>query len=270
MTERPRKLFIEPETACKDLPLVNGKRIYTLAMKPKEWSLDGQGNIKITRYGFSIVPDFGGTAHFYCGTSLDTCIGDLLPWWHVPRMDDQLRGYIIKSRVNDSEKMLTTQPYSPQLFRCGVLPGPHLLHETLMRRMTPESAEETWRARDDESEAGVKATEDTGMVHPLLKIMGCCRLCSERKDAEVWKLLSSFVCFTDHTTAASAWKVTLACGLDLLCFPCRRERSDYAGKTPFCEFFQKHREYFKFHPDMLKASEHSPNACENAPDTPEA
>jgi hypothetical protein len=33
-------------------------------MKPKEWSLDGQGNIKLTRYDFSIVPDFGGTAHF--------------------------------------------------------------------------------------------------------------------------------------------------------------------------------------------------------------
>ena len=31
----------------------------------------------------------------------------------------------------------------------------------------------------------------------------------------------------------------LACGRDLLCFPCRRKRGDYAGKTPFCEFFEK-------------------------------
>jgi hypothetical protein len=103
LKERPRQLFIEPESAHKDLPLVNGKRIYTLTMNPKEWSLYGQGNIKIARYGFSIVPDFGGTAHFDCGTSLDACIGDLLPWWHMPRMDDQLRGYIIKSRVRDSK-----------------------------------------------------------------------------------------------------------------------------------------------------------------------
>ena len=43
LKERPRKLFIEPESAHKDLPLVNGKRIYTLTMKPNEWSLDGQG-----------------------------------------------------------------------------------------------------------------------------------------------------------------------------------------------------------------------------------
>ena len=107
-----------------------------------------------------------------------------------------------------------------------------------MHRMTPEAAEEAWRARDDEAEAEVKATEDNGMVRALSKIFGCCRLCSERKDAEVWKPLSSFVCFADHTTAASAWIATPACGRDLLCFPCRRERGDYADKTPFCEFWK--------------------------------
>jgi hypothetical protein len=86
----------------------------------------------------------------------------------------------------------------------------------------------------------------------------------------VWKPLSSFVCFSDSTTAATAWRATLACGRDLLCFPCRRERGDYADETPFCEVCQKHREYFKFHPDMLKAWEQSPNPCENASDAPEA
>ena len=150
LKRRPRKLFIEMQSASKDLPLVNEKRIYTLLAKPKEWSLDGQGNVKITRYGFSIVPDFGGTAHFYCGTSLDACIGDLLPWWRKPQMDDQLRGYIIKSRVRDASKLLTTQPYSPHLFRQGILPGPNLLHETLMKRMTPEEAKASWRAREIE------------------------------------------------------------------------------------------------------------------------
>ena len=127
--------------------------------------------------------------------------------------------------------------------------------------MTPEASEEAWRARGDEAEADVKATEDTDMVHALSKVLGCCRLCDERKNAEVWKPLSSFVCFTDHSTAASAWQVTLACGRGLLCFPCRRERCDYAGNTPFCEFCEKHREYFKFHSDMLKAWEMSPSYC---------
>ena len=111
-------------------------------MKPKEWSLDGQGNIKITRYGFLHRSRLRQHRALLLWNLLDACIGDLLPWWHVPRMDDQLRGYIIKSRVMDSKNLLITQPYSPQLFRHGVLPGPYLLHETLMHRMTPEAAEE--------------------------------------------------------------------------------------------------------------------------------
>jgi hypothetical protein len=41
-----------------------------------------------------------------------------------------------------------------------------------MHRMTPEAAEEAWRARDDEAEADVKATEDNDMVHDLSKILG--------------------------------------------------------------------------------------------------
>ena len=147
LQRRPKRLFIETESASKDLPLVNGKRSYVLAMKPKPWSLDGKGNVQIVRYGFPLVPDFGGTAHFYCGASLDACIGDLLPWWRTHQREDALRRYIIKSRVKDGGNLLITQPYSPRLFRQGVLPGPHLLHETLMHRMTPEEAETHWKRR---------------------------------------------------------------------------------------------------------------------------
>ena len=91
--------------------------------------MDGQGNVPITRYGFCIVPDFAGTAHYYCGTSLDAEIGDLLHWWRTPTKDDALKSYIIKSRVKQNENLLITQPYSPHLFRQGVLPGPDLLHK---------------------------------------------------------------------------------------------------------------------------------------------
>ena len=92
LKHRPKRLFIEMvESTSKELPLVHGKRIYTLTVRPKEWSIDGHGNVQVIRYGFPIVPDFGGTAHFYCGTSLTACIGDLLPWWRKPQRDDALR-----------------------------------------------------------------------------------------------------------------------------------------------------------------------------------
>ena len=41
-------------------------------------------------YGFPVVPDFGGTAHAYCCSTLNACLGDLLPWSHKARREDAL------------------------------------------------------------------------------------------------------------------------------------------------------------------------------------
>ena len=61
-----------------------------------------------------------------------------------------LRGYIIKSRVRDCTGLLLTQPYSPQLFRQGVMPGPHLLHQVLTHRITPQDAKGQWREHEED------------------------------------------------------------------------------------------------------------------------
>ena len=78
---RPTKLLIEVETATKLMPVVDGKSIFELTVQAKPWSLDKQGNVKMTRLGFPIVPDFGGTAHAYCGSTMPAALGDLLPWY---------------------------------------------------------------------------------------------------------------------------------------------------------------------------------------------
>eukprot|EP00973_Karenia_brevis_P086675 12018602-Karenia_brevis.AAC.1 len=66
-------------------------------------------NVRTRRYGFPTVPDCGGTAHAYCGTTMDAAIGDLLPLFQRPRLDDMLKAYIIKSPVRDAEKLLLAQ-----------------------------------------------------------------------------------------------------------------------------------------------------------------
>ena len=78
-------------------------------------------------YGSPIAPDCGGTAHAYCGTALPATLGDLLPWLNKPTLEDMRRGYIIRSRVKEADKIILAQPYSPYLFRQGLLPGPNLL-----------------------------------------------------------------------------------------------------------------------------------------------
>ena len=140
LVRRPRYLYVELEAPTPELPLTDGKPIFKMSVQVRVWSLDATGTVKILRYGFNLVPDFGGTAHAYCGSTLDACIGDLLSWHQRPRREDALKAYIIKSRVRDADRLLIAQPYCPQLFRQGVHPGPHLLHQVLTKEMSWEEA----------------------------------------------------------------------------------------------------------------------------------
>ncbi|MEC8949150.1 MAG: hypothetical protein VX837_04025, partial [Candidatus Thermoplasmatota archaeon] len=153
LRQRPLRLHVEVATATKQMPVLDGKAIYSLTVQMRQWNLGKAGNVKILRYGFPIVPDFGGTAHAYCGTTLDACLGDLLPWYHQLRKEDALRAYIIKSRVGDASQILLTEPYHPHLFRQGVLPGPDLLLQVLQGRLPPEDAKKAWKAVEKEPRA---------------------------------------------------------------------------------------------------------------------
>ena len=91
LQKRPAKLFIEVPTGTKLMPLIGGQRMYTLSTQARPWSM-GKGNaMKLKRYGFPIVPDFGGTAHAYCGSTLPAAIGDCLSWTTKPQRDAMLR-----------------------------------------------------------------------------------------------------------------------------------------------------------------------------------
>ena len=47
-----------------------------------------------------------------------------------------LKAYIIRSRVKEVTDIIIAQPYSPHLFRQGVQPGPQLLLDVLLRKIT--------------------------------------------------------------------------------------------------------------------------------------
>ena len=144
---RPRRLYIEMASAHPELDLIDGKRIYTLRPLWRSWYKDGDARqVEVSRCGFAIVPDFGGTAHSYCGTSLDACIGSLLNWWDKPTRDAEVRGYIIKSRVREADNLLLAKPYSPHLFRLGPPAGPHYLLEVLRGNLTRAEAVKQWDA----------------------------------------------------------------------------------------------------------------------------
>ena len=168
-------MFIEVPTGPKKMPTVGGKKIFTLRPQRKQWSLDKCGTVKISRFGFPLVPDFGGTAHAYCGTTQETNLGDLLPWHKTTQMADMLKAYIIKSRVRVAENLLIVQPYSPHLFRQGVNPGPQLLLNVLTKKMSEKEAKAEWKrlAKNKEDAA---TTGESWLLSQTIP----CRRCSDR------------------------------------------------------------------------------------------
>ena len=125
----------EPEVALQDCPSFLAARLTSpprhltdgiVLIRPttRSWTLR---SLRVQRRGFHVAPDFFGTAHAYCGTTLAPCKGDLLHWSATPTPDSRLRAYIIRSRVKAADDILLVQPYSPQLFRQPKAPGPTLL-----------------------------------------------------------------------------------------------------------------------------------------------
>ena len=184
-------------------------------MKP--WSLDKAGSIKLNRFGFPIVPDFGGTAHAYCGSTLDAAIGDCLSWDERPRRDAMLRAYIIKSRIREAENMLIVQPYSPHLFRQGMLAGPRLLLDVLMKRKTTEEIKIAWK----ECEKDAQDKKGGGQDWLTMQELPCRKCTDDSNGEEVWKPVSAFTWSHDMQDIE---KRILRKGQDLVCFRCARDK----------------------------------------------
>ena len=55
-----------------------------------------------------------------------------------------LRAYIIRSRIQEADKIMLAQPYSPQLFRQGLLPGPQLLLDVLLKKIDYAGVKKKW------------------------------------------------------------------------------------------------------------------------------
>ena len=213
----PVSIFVEVPSANALLPVVDNKKIYEVKFVCKTWTLCD--HIKIQRLGYPFVPDFGGTAHAYCGSTLNACIGDLLQWIATPRREDALRAYIIISRVRQACRFLIAQPFNPNLFQLGVLPGPDLLMKVLTDRMTPKEAEREWQKIVKNQQE--KATSDR--LWWMQKMMLPCRRCTDQnKGMEVKHPLSLFTTISPHDME-KIWKRVFAQGADLICFPCRHQ-----------------------------------------------
>ena len=126
------------------------------------------------------------------------------------------RAYINESRVRLADNLLIMQPYSPELFRQGQLPGPKILLQVLRGTMTTKQAQAAWA--DIEAERQHRAAHAKEWPQSMLLP---CRLCTlQNGGTEVRKPLEAF---TVATNTVDLWKV-VARGQDLACIKCERIR----------------------------------------------
>ena len=196
----------------------------------KTWSLDKDNQVHVRRHGFPIVPDFGGTAHAYCGDTLKAIIGDLMHWHHIPNLDNALRAYIIKSRVRHHDNLLLAQPYSPMLFRQGVQPGPHLLLQVLRGDLLPKEAKKDWKEFNATRE-DARAPQTTWMQRLTIP----CRRCTDLMGKEILKPLTAFSTLSP-SMVHELWESVLSLGQDATCLRCMHAMDPSSDDTNiFCE-----------------------------------
>ena len=185
--------------------------------KRQSWSPDANGNIRVSRFGFQLVPDFAGTIHSFVGTSLDAAMLDCLEINKTPSHADQLKGYLGKTRVRTKEGLLVVQPFHPMLFRQGPLPGPKLIMEYQRGEISDDNLEKAWGDAVENTQAVEKKFE---------KIRYPCGVC----DGEL--LAKDFVFTLGDMPVAVKHVLTdvIALGSCRQCFSCKNRLQSGGGE----------------------------------------
>ena len=96
--------------------------------------------------------------------------------------------------MRNADGLLLVQPYSPELFRLGDLPGPRLLMEALRGKVTPQQLKKEWRAvekdkRSGQNRQGILRIDGAQVIssrrHTIVRELTYVFICSERKRGRV-------------------------------------------------------------------------------------
>ena len=127
----PEQVFVQVPNATWVVYPKLGPGIVDLKHKIVTWALDKDWSVCVRRLGFPIASDFSGTVHSFVGTTLPAGLVDCLGWDNEPTRENQLSGYMAISRMDYMKNVCIIQPYAPNLFSQGDLPGPDLLLKIL-------------------------------------------------------------------------------------------------------------------------------------------
>ena len=130
----PKVIYLHFEGAEWQIHPHLPKGVFPLQSVQRTWKLSESGS-KVTRRGFTLVPDYASTGFMTQGETLLAEIAECGDIFSVPGMTEILTTYVIFSRVKKADALLLLRAFSPNLFRFGSPPGPACLIKHLRRRL---------------------------------------------------------------------------------------------------------------------------------------
>ena len=130
----PRVLYLKFPGAEWQVHAGLGIGVSPLRPVRREWTLNSASKAKVSRHGFTVVPDYASTGFMMQGATLAAEIAECGDIFSIPGLTEVLATYVILSRVKNANLLLLLRAFCPLMFRMGAPPGPACLLELLRRR----------------------------------------------------------------------------------------------------------------------------------------
>ena len=131
LTQQPSCICIQFEGADWQISKDLKPGVYPLKSVKRAWVLNQETQVKVSREGYTLLPDYACTAHMVQGMTLDAVIAECGTIKDSVSLKDMLAAYVALSRVRTAETLLLVRMFSRLLFQQGPPPGPYCLMQLL-------------------------------------------------------------------------------------------------------------------------------------------
>ncbi len=136
----PRVIYIKFEGARWRIHPGLSPGVFPLRPVQRTWTLNEETSAKVSRKGFTLVPDYSSTGFMLQGATLPAEIADCGDIFCIPGLTEMLTSYVIMSRIRTACTLFLIRVFSRYLFKMGSPPGPACLLKVLKRRFGLETA----------------------------------------------------------------------------------------------------------------------------------
>lgn len=102
--------------------------------KKQSWIPDANGNIRVHRFGFQLVPDLAGAIHSFVGTSLDAAMLDCLEINQTPSHADEIERLFGKDTCAHEGRLTRRKAFLPNAFPPRPFAGSEIICGVSARR----------------------------------------------------------------------------------------------------------------------------------------